>query len=471
MRYSGMAAAVLLAAVAALGEGTAQVSVRLRAEGVGAVQWREPVASSAALPACDAAALGHVRVALDTGTAHLCNGAAWVELAGGGGAFVPAADPAVDHSGYVAGHGDGTDCGAGLYARGTDAAGNATGCTADNTGTDDQTAVEVPYTPTTPADWTDPDPADAGDALDKVAGDPRWTDARAPTAHAPTHESGGGDPVSALPSGATVGGVSPCLEDGTDCPASGAAGFDTITSGTNTTAAMVVGAGSTLRSTSTGVIGATCVDFDGDGTCNVLQSGSFLQFDADDNGTPEMRLINGQLYGNATDSATVNFGATPSATVANFWLRNNSSNGMGGAVGTVALIVSSTSRVTATLTGATITGTLTSDAQVNTPASRTCADSGDGSPGFLAVTTSGASYLPLTGNDPHGCTASLSETGAVDGQRLEVVLVATAGGTVDFADSSGIQETGAGCSLSLHGSATFRRMSDRWTLTGCIPSN
>jgi hypothetical protein len=36
--------------------------------------------------------------------------------------------------------------------------------------TDDQNATEVPYTPTTGTDWTDPDPAEVGAALDAAAG-------------------------------------------------------------------------------------------------------------------------------------------------------------------------------------------------------------------------------------------------------------------------------------------------------------
>jgi hypothetical protein len=261
---------------------------------------------------------------------------------------------------------------------------------------------------------------------------------------------------------------------------------------------MIVGAGATLRGASTGVIGATCVDLDGDGTCEVTGAANTnVAIDANDDGTAEFRftdpgsglarlestrdmdllvpggsdffrwIIGGgvalflrpggllQAGGRGTAGGPAySFDADP-----NTGVYSPSADSVALAAGGVAQLSVTTTTVSLAV------------AQVNTHASRTCADSGDGSPGFLAVTTSGASYLPLTGNDPHGCTASLSETGAVDGQRLEVVLVATAGGTVDFADSSGIQETGAGCSLSLHGSATFRRMSDRWTLTGCIPSN
>jgi hypothetical protein len=68
----------------------------------------------------------------------------------------------------VAGHGDGTDCSAGQYARGVDAAGNAELCAADDTGTDDQTAAEVGYSPAEGLDWgTDPD--DTAEALDQLA--------------------------------------------------------------------------------------------------------------------------------------------------------------------------------------------------------------------------------------------------------------------------------------------------------------
>lgn len=64
---------------------------------------------------------------------------------------------------------DPSDCPAGQWAAGIAADGTASGCTVDDTGTDDQIATEVPYTPTTGADWTDPDPAEVGGALDTLA--------------------------------------------------------------------------------------------------------------------------------------------------------------------------------------------------------------------------------------------------------------------------------------------------------------
>jgi hypothetical protein len=109
--------------------------------------------------------------------------------------------------------------------------------------------------------------------------------------------------------------------------------------------------------------------------------------------------------------------------------------------------------------------------QVNVAYARTCADSADGNPGTLVAAVSGASYLELTGSDADGCAVTLSETGATRGQRIEAVVVATAGGTLNFADTTGVQETGAGCSLSLYGTATFRYIGDRHVLVACTPSN
>lgn len=126
---------------------------------------------------------------------------------------------------------NGTNCSAGEWAAGVDASGAAEGCTADDAGTDDQIASEVPftpaggiaatdvqaaleevdaehtvdtddqdatevaYTPTTGTDWTDPDPADAGGALDDLAGRLTIEEAAAPLAHAASHGVAGGDAV------------------------------------------------------------------------------------------------------------------------------------------------------------------------------------------------------------------------------------------------------------------------------------
>jgi hypothetical protein len=107
---------------------------------------------------------------------------------------------------------------------------------------------------------------------------------------------------------------------------------------------------------------------------------------------------------------------------------------------------------------------------VYNPSTTTCTDSGDGSPGFVVITPT-TSSTRATNSDTDGCGASLSETGAANGQQLRVINVSNAGGTLDFADSSGVQETGAGCSLSLYGIANFEYVTDRWILTGCVTSN
>ena len=63
---------------------------------------------------------------------------------------------------------NGSNCSAGNYPLGVDASGAVESCTAVPVDTDDQTATEVPYTPTTGTDWTDPDPTQAGAALDAL---------------------------------------------------------------------------------------------------------------------------------------------------------------------------------------------------------------------------------------------------------------------------------------------------------------
>lgn len=60
-----------------------------------------------------------------------------------------------------------------------------------------------------------------------------------------------------LPSTSTVGSQLICQANGTNCPASGSSAFSAITSGTNNTAAMLVGSGSTLGIAGSGQIQAT----------------------------------------------------------------------------------------------------------------------------------------------------------------------------------------------------------------------
>jgi len=63
--------------------------------------------------------------------------------------------------------------------------------------------------------------------------------------------------LGAFTTGLTLGGVQVCLQNGTNCPAAGSPSFSALTSGTNTSAAMVVGSGATLSSSGSGAIFAT----------------------------------------------------------------------------------------------------------------------------------------------------------------------------------------------------------------------
>lgn len=135
-------------------------------------------------------------------------------------------------------------------------------------------------------------------------------------------------------------------------------------------------------------------------------------------------------------------------------------------VGPVSLMTSVGAVVTANVSTTTI-----SNAVVNSQSSQTCVDSGDANPGFRSISVSNTSNVEVTSSDIHGCTGVLSESGATRGQLLSVSLVSSAGGVFSIADTSGVQETGTGCDLSLYGIATFRYISDRWILVSCRTSN
>jgi hypothetical protein len=130
---------------------------------------------------------------------------------------------------------DPTNCSAGNYPLGIAADGSVQSCTADDTGTDDQTATEVPYTPTTGADWTDPDPTEAGGALDTLAGRLTTEEGAAPLAHASTHEDAGADEISVAGLSGRLADPQPSYTHATDC-----------------------------TSITTGLLGDTCIELDDD---------------------------------------------------------------------------------------------------------------------------------------------------------------------------------------------------------------
>ena len=142
---------------------------------------------------------------------------------------------------------------------------------AHTTDTDDQTAPEVPYAPTTGTDWVDPDPADVAAALDDVAGRLTVEEAAAPLAHAASHQNGGADELS-------VAGLSGALADPQTPAAHGLVGATHTTSG-ETDGQVVQATGATtydfgwvrLRSHATdctaltdGVANEACLELDSD---------------------------------------------------------------------------------------------------------------------------------------------------------------------------------------------------------------
>lgn len=97
-----------------------------------------------------------------------------------------------------------------------------------------------------------------------------------------------------------------------------------------------------------------------------------------------------------------------------------------------------------------------------------CTDSGDGSPGALTLTPT-SSRVHVTNSDSNGCTVTMGETGMTSGFTVEVIVVSNAGGTVDFADSAGVLETpAAGYALAIYDTATFGYVSDRFVAIGSV---
>ena len=214
---------------------------------------------------------------------------------------------------------------------------------------------------------------------------------------------------------------------------------------------------------------ATGIDYDDDGTQEIVSNGASLIFAPLDDGTESVRMDAQGIY---SVQSTIRRGwlrsFAASDTVPNLIPeRGDSNTGIGwAAADDLCMIAGSSCTLLVSATTAEIDG-----AQVNLPAGRTCASSGDANPGTLIATTSGGTYLPITNSDPDGCSVTLSETATQEGQRLELIVVSTAGGNVSLADTSTVQETGAGCDMAIYGAATLRRISDRWVLTSCRTTN
>lgn len=74
-----------------------------------------------------------------------------------------------------------------------------------------------------------------------------------------------------------------------------------------------------------------------------------------------------------------------------------------------------------------------------------------------------SSNIQITCNDPNGCTATMIETGAVDGNTIQIVNVSA--NAVNFADSAGVSELTGAVALGQYDSLTLMYVSDRWVET------
>lgn len=94
----------------------------------------------------------------------------------------------------------------------------------------------------------------------------------------------------------------------------------------------------------------------------------------------------------------------------------------------------------------------------------TIADNAVGTAATATLTTTELSYVAVTCNDAQGCTVSLSETGARDGQVLVIVQVSASPGLLTFSDSAGVLEllNGTAYTTAQYEALTVQYVTDRW---------
>lgn len=97
----------------------------------------------------------------------------------------------------------------------------------------------------------------------------------------------------------------------------------------------------------------------------------------------------------------------------------------------------------------------------------TCADDGAGTNATLTLLPSGiGTDIEITNADTTGCTVTMSETGMVAPWFVRIKVVATAGGTVDFADTSGVTELSAAYTMGLYDMLSLSYSTTRWVEAG-----
>lgn len=317
--------------------------------------------------------------------------------------------------------------------------------------------LTINYTPTTPADWTDPDPATVTAALDTLA-------ARAVTADDLSDNSitdlsdvtavSGNTTTIATTSGALTSGNLAAFDVSGNVVDSGSTGgapaFSDVTSGTNTAAAMVVGTGGSLKASGSGTIDATGFDADGDGTRDLRRTAaSTLMFKLQEDDVDTLSF--------AWSSQGAFVTVVPGGGGNHLNLRTS-----GFGVSSVRLSPGLVTMFECQAGGNCVTYGRSSDA----PSPATCADSGGAGLGtlFISATTS---YAEVTNSDPDGCTLTIGEPTA-GGQHLTLALVATAGGVITLADTPGTVNIaadwtpGVGDTLSM----IYSQTRSEWLQTG-----
>ena len=109
--------------------------------------------------------------------------------------------------------------------------------------------------------------------------------------------------------------------------------------------------------------------------------------------------------------------------------------------------------------GVTSVSTLTATKTVYTPATPTCADSGDGNPATCNVTTTSANIY-YTCSDADGCALTLLETNATSG--AEIFIMNVSANNLTIADSAGVQETTGSLTLGQLDNVRFIYSGSAW---------
>ena len=90
-------------------------------------------------------------------------------------------------------------------------------------------------------------------------------------------------------------------------------------------------------------------------------------------------------------------------------------------------------------------------------------DTTGGSPAIFTLTPT-SSYIELACNDPDGCTATMNETGAIQGTLVRIVM--TTSNAVTFSDVSGVTELAGPFIAGQYDTIMIGYMGDRWVEYG-----